>query len=115
MTELVISQVARDIIIADVRADKREVMRHAAYCRETGLALADVAAHVALFREEYKRLNKNADGDAVKAYATKVRNGLNRALGKTSGEAKEATALITSLGVASTLEEVTAAWRAAQK
>lgn len=129
------------IVKADVSSARKDGLRYAEYVAEMSVTLSTVADHVGAFRDEYKRATatalktaqrkaakdgnaenlaalaiaeSNASGDAVKAYATKVRNGLNRTLGKGSGDKSEPTALITTLGKAATLEQVTAAWKAAQ-
>jgi len=106
---------ASALVHADVLAFKADKRRYADYIREMNVTLDTVADHVAIFRDAYKaaRGNKNVSGDEVKAYATKVRNGLNYNLGKTSEKA-EGTELVTALGAKSTLEEVIAAWEAKQ-
>lgn len=115
MTEITLTAAATDLIKADVSSFKADGKRYAAYVAEMNVTLDTVADHVAMFRTAFKsaRGNKDVTGDGVKAYATKVRNGLNRQLGK-STEKAESTALITALGAAATLEEVTAAWEDAQ-
>lgn len=110
---IVLTAAAQTIVKADVAAFKRDVKRYADYCTEMQVTVETVAEHVAAFRDAYKAANPKADGEMVKAYATKVRNGLNRNVTDKAPKA-EATALITSLGAKATLAEVTAAWKAAQ-
>lgn len=111
--QITLSDAAAALVKADVAAFKRDGKRYADYIREAGVTVDTVAAHVAIFRDAYKVACPKADGAAVKAYATKVRNGLNYNLGKAATKTVP-TALITSLGAAASLEEVTAAWHAAQ-
>lgn len=114
MSEITLTDTAAALVKADVSAFKRDGKRYADYIAEMGVTLETVSDHVAIFRSEFKRLNPKADGAQVKAYATKVRNGLNYNLGK-SGSSTVPTALLTSLGVKATKDEVIAAWEAAQK
>lgn len=111
---IVLTPAAVKIVKSDVTAFKTDGKRYASYIAEMDVTLDTVADHVAAFRDAFKASNPKADGDTVKAYATKVRNGLNRTLGKSSGDKTEPTALVTSLGVKSSLEDVVAAWKAAQ-
>lgn len=110
---LTLTDAATALIKSDVRAFKSDGKRYAAYVTEMSVTADTVAAHVALFRDEFKAMTKGATPDQIKAYATKVRNGLNYHV---SGPRtpKVATALLTSLGVHATLEQVTEAWKAAQ-
>lgn len=114
MTDINLTPAAIRIVKSDVTAFKTDGKRYAAYVAEMNVTLDTVADHVAAFRDAFKASNKNATGDDVKAYATKVRNGLNRTLGKSTNKT-EPTALVTSLGVSSSLDDVIAAWKAAQK
>lgn len=98
--ELNISPAAAKIIVADVRAFKADGKRYAQYVTEAQVTLDTVAAHVAVFREAFKSANPKADGDAVKAYATKVRNGLNRQLGKATERSVREHWLLTTDGLA---------------
>lgn len=106
------------LIKADVRAFSRDVKRYADYCREMNVTREAVAEHVAAFRDAYRTANPKADGDAVKAYATKVRNGLNRNVVGDDGDGGEAgevvVNLLTRAGLKASLEDVIAAWEAAQ-
>lgn len=115
MSDLNLTDAARKMITADVNAEGTAAKRFKAYVTEASVTLDTVSDHVAEFRAAFVAKNKNATGDEIKAYATLVRNRMNRALGKDTNAATQATALITSLGVKSTLAEVTAAWKAAQK
>lgn len=110
---IVLSDAAARLVKSDVTAFKSDGKRYAAYIAEMGVTLDTVAAHVAIFREAFKASTKSATPEQVKAYATKVRNGLNYNLGKTSTKS-EPTALLTGLGVAADLEDVIAAWHASQ-
>lgn len=88
------------IVKADVAAFNRDRLRYGKYVAEMKVTADTVAAHVALFRDAYKAANPKADGALVKAYATKVRNGLNTNLGKTAeSEAAGTKNLLTSDGV----------------
>jgi hypothetical protein len=114
MTEIQLTDAAAALVKADVSSFKADKRRYAAYIAEMDVTLDTVADHVSIFREAFKasRGNSEVSGDEVKAYATKVRNGLNYNLGKTATKS-EATALLTSLGEQSTREEVLAAWEEA--
>lgn len=114
-TTITLTDVAAALVKADVSAYKADKVRYAKYISEMSVTLDTVAAHVAIFRDAYKasRGNKNVSPEDVKAYATKVRNGLNYNLNKVAAKATP-TALITSLGADSPLESVVAAWHAAQ-
>lgn len=114
MSDIILTPAASRIIRADIGAYTRDGSRYASYVSEMNVTLDTVAAHVALFRDAYKKSHPQADGAAVKGYATKVRNGLNYALGK-KGKKSASTALLTSAGKSATLDEVIAAWEAAQK
>lgn len=80
----VLTDAAAAIIKADVAAFKKDRKRYADYVAEMEVTAEDVATHVAIFREAYKAsLPKGGDSaDAIRAYATKVRNGLNYWVGK---------------------------------
>lgn len=117
-TTVTFTPAAAAMVKEEVSSFKRDNRRHANYVAEmadtaTPVTAETVAAHVAAFRDAYKAANKNASGDDVKAFATKVRNGLNRVIGK-QAEKSEPTALVTALGAKSTRAEVIAAWEAAQ-
>lgn len=113
MSEIILTDAAAALVKADVSAFKRDGKRYSDYISEMGVTLETVSDHVAIFRSAFKAATPKADGEQVKAYATKVRNGLNYNLGK-SGTTTVATALLTSLGVKATKAEVIAAWQAAQ-
>ena len=115
MTEINLTPAAIQIVKADVSSFKADRVRYAAYVAEMSVTTDTVADHVAIFRDAFKaaRGNKDVDGATVKAYATKVRNGLNYQLGKDATK-NEPTALITALGAKASLADVTAAWHAAQ-
>lgn len=86
---LTISETATRIIASDVRAFKADKTRYSSYVAECEItSREEVAAHVALFRDAYRTAYPKADGDEVKAYATKVRNGLNYWVGKGAAETK---------------------------
>jgi hypothetical protein len=103
MTEntITLSDTATKIVRADVRAFKADGKRYADYIAEMNVTLDTVAEHVALFRSEFKAMTKSATPEQVKAYATKVRNGLNYNLGKQSGTADAPVYLLTAQGVKS--------------
>lgn len=86
---LTLSEAARSLILADVRAFKRDGKRYSDYVVECEVTYDNVAEHVAEFRNTYKATYPNASGEEVKAYATKVRNGLKYWLGKESKPAKD--------------------------
>ena len=90
MTEntITLTDEARRIIKADIRAFKADRVRYAAY--------------VAEFRNAFKAANKSATGDDIKAYATKVRNGLNYQLGKAEKVEKDVDYLALVLQAVST-------------
>ena len=100
MTEINLTPAAVKIVKSDVTAFKTDGKRYAAYVAEMDVTLETVADHVAAFRAQFKASNPKADGDAVKAYATKVRNGLNRTLGKSTSKADRAGWFLTTEGVA---------------
>lgn len=80
MTEIQITDAAAALIKADVSAFKRDGKRYGAYVAEMAVTSATVADHVALFRDAFRASfpkSSPADPATVKAYATKVRNGLN--------------------------------------
>lgn len=93
---ITLTPAAEKIVASDVRAFKADKKRYADYIAEMGVKTETVAEHVAMFRNAYKAATKNATGDEVKAYATKVRNGLNYHLGKAE-KASEAGVLRVSL------------------
>lgn len=113
MTDITFTPAAALIVKEEISSFKRDGKRHVNYVAEMNVTVETVADHVAAFREAYKAANKNATGDEVKAFATKIRNGLNRVLDKQS-EKSEPTALVTTLGAKSSLDDVIAAWKAAQ-
>lgn len=102
MNEINLTDKAASIVKADVSSFKSDKVRYADYAAEMGVTLETVAAHVAIFREAFKssRGNKNVSADEVKAYATKVRNGLNRTLGKSTTVADRQHYYLTTEGVA---------------
>lgn len=77
MSEIILTPAAQSLVASDVRAFKTEGKRYATYITEMGVTTETVAEHVAVFRDAFKAANPKADGAQVKAYATKVRNGLN--------------------------------------
>lgn len=83
---IVLTELAASLIKSDVAAFKRDGKRYADYVVEMEVTPETVAAHVAMFRDAFKKSNPRADGDEIKAYATKVRNGLNRWAGKKEGK-----------------------------
>lgn len=89
MNEITLTDTAAQIVKADVSAFKADKVRYANYIAEMNVTLDTVADHVAVFRDAFKaaRGNKNVDPALVKAYATKVRNGLNYHLGKKAAAA----------------------------
>lgn len=98
-------------------ASKADKIVYSAYIAEHDVTLDTVSDHVATLADlavSMKAVNAE-DKDAMKCFKNRVRNGLNRNLGKGKAESTSPTALITALGATSTLEEVTAAWHAAQK
>lgn len=113
MSDLNLTPAAAAIVKKDVAAFKADGKRYAQYIVEMGVTVDDVADHVAAFRDAYKAATPKATGDMVKAYATKVRNGLNYNLGK-KAEKNPTVALITALGAKAELDDVIAAWHAAQ-
>jgi hypothetical protein len=74
---ITLSDKAVRLIKSDVTAFKSDGKRYAEYVTEMNVTRDTVAEHVALFRDAFKAATKNASGDQIKAYATKVRNGLN--------------------------------------
>lgn len=112
---ITLTESAAAIVKADVAAFERDTTRYAAYVADMDVTAETLAMHVAIFRNAYRSAKPKADGAKVKAYATKVRNGLNYHVAKSESSAKRVpTALITSLGAKATLEAVVAAWEAAQ-
>lgn len=79
---IALTELAGKLIAQDVSAFKRDRKRYSDYVAEMEVLAEDVATHVALFRDAYRAAFPKAPGDEVKAYATKVRNGLNYWVGK---------------------------------
>lgn len=77
-TQITLTDTAAAIVKSDIGAFTRDGKRYADYVAEMSVTTETVAAHVAMFREAFKAAKPKASGDDVKAYATKVRNGLNR-------------------------------------
>lgn len=111
----VLTDAALLIIQADARAFKKDRKRYADYVSEMEVATEDVAYHVGLFRTEYKALYPKATADEIKAYATKVRNGLNYWTGKALTEDDESAPvnLLTAQGMAALADLDTEAQHAA--
>lgn len=86
------------------------------YISEHGVTVETVGEHVKALADLSESIRPfAADGrDSRKNFCNTVRNGLNTHLGKVV-PSKSATALLTSLGVKATLEQVTSAWHAAQQ
>lgn len=97
--QITLTDNAVKIVKADVAAFKRDGKRYADYIAEMNVTLDTVADHVAMFRNAYKAANKNATGDEIKAYATKVRNGLNHNLGKKSSKGGTSDKYVTAEGL----------------
>ena len=114
---IVLTDAAAALILTDVRAGRAAGIRYGKYVAEMGVTLDTLPAHVAEFRNAYKAEFPKDSGDRVKAYATKVRNGLRYHLTTEDSDETEETPknLLTAAGIAATLEEVTAAWKSAQK
>lgn len=92
-TTVTFTPAAAAMVKEEVSSFKRDNRRHANYVAEmattdTPVTTETVAAHVAAFREAFKAANKNATGDEIKAFGTKVRNGLNRVIGKAAAESE---------------------------
>lgn len=96
----VLTDAAAALIHKDVLSFKADRKRYAEYVAEMHVTTETVAAHVALFRDAYRAALPKAGGDEVKAYATKVRNGLNYQVGKQSPEQSDVTNLLTADGLA---------------
>lgn len=79
---ITLTDTAAALIKADVAAFKKDRKRYSDYVAEMEVSAETVADHVALFREAYKAALPKASKDEIKAYATKVRNGLNYWVGK---------------------------------
>lgn len=81
---ITLTDTATALIKADVAAFTKDKKRYADYVVEMEVTAETVADHVAMFREAFKAASKKNAGDkiAIKAYATKVRNGLNYWVGK---------------------------------
>lgn len=113
-----LTDAAQTIITADVRAFKRDGKRYFDYVTEMSVTVENLPEHVAAFRDAFKAMCPNADGAAIKAYATKVRNGLRYHLAVDVDETEETEEekvqnLLTKAGIAASLEDVMAAWHAA--
>lgn len=80
--QITLTDAAQALIKADVASFKKDRKRYSDYVVEMEVTAETVPAHVALFREAYKVALPKANKDEVKAYATKVRNGLNYWVGK---------------------------------
>lgn len=89
MSDFTLTESANKIIASDVRAFRADGKRYAAYIAEMGVTTETVAEHVAAFRNAFRAAYKSAESDEVKAYATKVRNGLNYHLGKADAKPSE--------------------------
>lgn len=70
------------IVKSDCRAFKADGKRYASYVELMDVTTETVPEHVAAFRDTYRTMYPKASGDEVKAYATKVRNGLKYWTGK---------------------------------
>lgn len=81
---IVLTDAAAALVKSDVTAFNKDRKRYSDYVAEMNVTADTVAAHVAIFRDAFKGASKkNADDKAaIKAYATKVRNGLNYWVGK---------------------------------
>lgn len=79
---ITLTDAAAALIKADVAAFKKDRKRYADYVAEMEVTAETVADHVALFRQAYKAALPKAHADEIRAYATKVRNGINYWVGK---------------------------------
>lgn len=71
-----LTDTAAALVKADIAAFKRDGKRYAEYVTEMNVTHDTLAEHVKIFREAFKAACPKATGDQIKAYATKVRNGL---------------------------------------
>lgn len=140
-TTITLSAAALALVKSDVTGELGAGKRYATYVAEANVTAETKSAHVAIFRDAYrkssaaalKRAEKAYAADEtpenkaafivaetlaseanVKAYATKVRNGLGYWIDGAAKKKSTPTALLTTLGKAATREEVIAAWEAAQ-
>lgn len=90
---------ARSIIKADVNAFLRDNKRYADYVVEMEVTPDTLPDHVAAFRDAFKAARPKADAPEVKAYATKVRNGLRYWVGKGASTRTVSTKYVTALGL----------------
>lgn len=97
---LFVTEAAAALIHKDVLSFKADRKRYAEYVAEMNVTTETVAAHVALFRDAYRTAMPKASGDEVKAYSTKVRNGLNYQVGKGQTNDETPKWLLTTDGLA---------------
>lgn len=86
---IVLTPAASAIVKADVSAFKRDGKRYSDYVAEMSVTAENLPEHVAAFRDAFKAASPKATGDQIKAYATKVRNGLKYNLPKVDRETVE--------------------------
>ena len=84
MSDITLTEAATKMVAADVRAFRADAKRYAEYVAEMKVTAETVKEHVAVFRTAFKAANKDATPEQIKAYATKVRNGLTYHVGKAS-------------------------------
>lgn len=100
MSEIILTDAATALIKSDVSAFKRDRTRYSKYVAEMNVTADTVADHVAIFRNTYKSMHPKASGDEIKAYATKVRNGLNYWVKKSDPSAKrDDSKFVTAVGL----------------
>lgn len=116
-TTITLTDSARAVVVLNTRADK---IVYSAYISEHGVTLDTVGEHVQALAALAVEM-RAVDGDdkaAVKCFKNRVRNGLNRHLGKESAESKKSDKYLTAEALkaeslAAVIEKATAEWNAA--
>lgn len=84
MTSITLSTLAASVVSESVRlgwkstlAERAEAkIDYGSYVKDMGVTNDTLPEHVKVFREAFKAAHNKATGSEIKAYATKVRNGL---------------------------------------
>lgn len=114
-TTIVNTESAKAVVTMVKNQIKNETGKYAAYVKANAVTVDTVGEHVKALRLMAYPSLKASEGDA-KRFADKVRLGLRTALGDSPEDRKDENVnLLTRAGLAATLEEVTAAWKSAQK
>lgn len=97
-TTITLTDSARAVVILNTKADR---IVYSAYITEHGVTLDTVSEHVqalAALAVDMRAVD-GEDKMAVKCFKNRVRNGLNRNLGKEAGESKKSDKFVTAEGL----------------